>query len=88
MNKNKPIVPVPLKTSQLLLEKYPDLSPTEVKVGALLSLNMSSRNIAEITKRSVRTVEFTRNNIRKKMDLQHSDNLVNHLILLANTTAG
>jgi DNA-binding CsgD family transcriptional regulator len=83
MNKNKPTILVPLKTSQLLLAKYPELSPAEIRIGALLSLNMSSRKVADLTNRSVRTIEYTRNNIRKKMNLKSGDNLLTHLILLA-----
>jgi DNA-binding CsgD family transcriptional regulator len=83
MNSNKPGIPVPSKISQILLEKYPDLSPAELKICALLSSNMSSRSVADITNRSVRTVENTRNNIRKKMKLTKTENLVSHLIRLS-----
>ena len=80
MNNNKPDNSVPLKVSRILLEKYPDLSPAELRICELLSLNMTSRAIAEKTSRSVRTIEYTRNNIRKKMKLTKADNLVSHLI--------
>lgn len=83
MNSNKPGNPVPLKTSQILLEKYPDLSPAELRICELLSLNMTSRTIAGLTNRSIRTIEYTRNNIRKKMKLTKPENLVSHLIQLS-----
>jgi len=45
-------------------------------------LNISSKEIGELTGRSVRTIEFTRYNIRKKINLSTDESLVKHLILL------
>ena len=85
MKKNSnPIINIPQGLPKLLLIKYPDLSPTELKISALLSFNLTSNTIAEITGRNVRTIEYTRNNIRRKMDLHPNESLVNHLILIAN----
>lgn len=83
--KNQNIITVPPALLQQLLGKYPNLTLVELKVSALLTFNLSSSAVAEITGRSVRTIEFTRNKIRKKMNLQPSDNLVSHLILLASS---
>lgn len=89
MNKNNsPVITIPQGLLQLLLKKHPDLSPTELKVSALLSFNLTSNMVAEITGRNVRTIEYTRNNIRKKMKLQPGDNLVNHLIMLTSIPIG
>ena len=77
----KEIVPNSFKLNKLLLKKYPNLSLTELKLCALLVLNISSKEIGELTNRSVRTIEFTRLNIRKKMNLSTDENLVKHLIL-------
>ncbi len=73
---------VSLEFSTILLEKYPDLSPTEIKVCVHLRMNLSSKSIAELTNRSFRTIEYTRGNIRKKMQLDPDENLVKHIILL------
>jgi AraC family transcriptional regulator, chitin signaling transcriptional activator len=81
MTKTSKIISVPQIIMEKLLKKYPTLSSTELKVSALLSLNLSSREIAKITGRSIRTVEFTRNNLRKKMNCTPGENLVNHIIL-------
>lgn len=81
---NKPIITIPQGLQKLLIIKYPNLSPTELKISALISFNLTSKTIAEITGRNIRTIEYTRNNIRKKMNLQPEDSLVNHLILIAN----
>jgi DNA-binding CsgD family transcriptional regulator len=58
-----------------LKRKYEDLSQNELRVCALLRLNLSSKQIADITGRSVRSVESTRTSIRKKMGLTLQDNL-------------
>jgi DNA-binding CsgD family transcriptional regulator len=79
----KMIVPAPFGMNKFLLEKYPNLSLTELKVCTFLVLNISSKEIGELTGRSVRTIESTRSNIRKKMNLSPDENLVKHLILLA-----
>ena len=68
----------------LLLHKYPDLSPAELKLCAYLRLNPSSKDLALITNRSMRTIESTRTNIRKKMNLTSQENLVTHLLSFSN----
>jgi DNA-binding CsgD family transcriptional regulator len=81
MIKSTQFISVPQAITEKLLRKYSNLSSVELKVSALLSLNLSSREIAEITGRSIRTIEFTRNSIRKKMNCKQGENLVNHIIL-------
>ena len=68
----------------LLLHKYSDLSPSELKLCAYLRLNPSSKDLALITNRSMRTIESTRTNIRKKMNLTSQENLVTHLLSFSN----
>lgn len=63
-----------------LLEQYPNLTPAEIKVCSLLKTNMTTKDIALLTNRSVRTIENTRNSIRRKMNLPANANLVNHLL--------
>ncbi len=66
--------------SARLLAGYPSLSPAEIRVCNFLRLNMTTKDIALIMNRSIRTVENTRNNIRAKMKLQPEVNLVSHLL--------
>jgi tetratricopeptide (TPR) repeat protein len=68
----------------LLLQKYPELSPVELKLCAYLRLNPSTKDLALITNRSMRTIESTRTNIRKKMNLTSQENLVTHLLSFSN----
>jgi len=58
-----------------IVSLYPDLTPVELRIISLLRLDLSSKEISQITKRSIRTIENTRKNIRKKMNLSPSDNL-------------
>jgi len=63
-----------------LLAAYPDLKPSELKLCSYLRLNLSTKELAEVLNKSVRTIENTRFSIRKKMGLGPEDNLVAQLI--------
>ena len=58
---------------------YPNLTPRELRMCALVKLGLSSKEIADITFREVRSVEAVRNRLRKKFSLQPSDNLAEFL---------
>ncbi len=62
-----------------LIALHPDLTPNEVKLCTFLRLDMSSKEISEITQQSVRALETARSRMRKKLGLERSDNLVLHL---------
>jgi DNA-binding CsgD family transcriptional regulator len=66
---------------------YPDLKPSELKLCSYLRLNLSTKELAEILNKSVRTIENARFSIRKKMGLGPEDNLVGKLIALESTTS-
>lgn len=59
---------------------YPQLTPTEIKICAFLKLNMNTKDIASLTNRSPRTIENTRQSIRKKLTIDAETNLVNFLL--------
>lgn len=63
------------KFYQELLQKAPDLSSVELKICALIRLNHTSKEISILTNRSLKTVENTRFNIRKKLNLATDNNL-------------
>jgi tetratricopeptide (TPR) repeat protein len=65
-----------------LVEKYPDLTPTEIKVCTLIKMNYDSKEIAGLLERSYRTVETHRTNIRKKMELESSQSLENNIFTI------
>ncbi|WP_054721638.1 helix-turn-helix transcriptional regulator [Marinifilum fragile] len=63
-----------------LQERFPNLSPSEVKLCAFLKLNMTSKEISSIIHQSVKSIEVSRSRIRKKLDLTGKDvNLVTFL---------
>jgi DNA-binding NarL/FixJ family response regulator len=60
---------------QKLTERYSDLTPVEVKICSLLRVNLSTKEIANLLYASVRTVEWHRRFIRKKLGLPQETNL-------------
>jgi tetratricopeptide (TPR) repeat protein/DNA-binding CsgD family transcriptional regulator len=55
-----------------LAQQFPYLTPTELKVCALLKLNMNTKEIARMLSLSGRTIDCHRNNIRKKIGIAGS----------------
>ena len=58
-----------------LKELAPELSPTELRICALIRLNLSTKEIVAITNRTVGTIDNARSKIRKKLQLGEEDNL-------------
>ena len=64
----------------ILKTKFPQLSPTDLKLCAYLRLNLSSKEIAHILNISLKGVEVSRYRIRKKLNLSTETNLYDFLI--------
>ena len=62
-----------------LAEKYPDLSPNELRLCAFLRLNMSTKEISAITYQSPKSITMARFRLRKKMDIGSYENLISYL---------
>jgi len=58
---------------------YPQLTPGDLRLCAYLRMNLSSKEIAPLLGISFRGVENHRYRLRKKMNLEHDENLV-HII--------
>lgn len=58
-------------------ESYPELTPSDLRLCAYLRMNLSSKDIAPLLGISVRGVENHRYRLRKKMNLEHDESLVN-----------
>jgi len=56
-----------------LMDKHPDLTQTEKKLCAFIKLNLSSKDIADITKTSTKSVENSRTRLRKKLGLTNTN---------------
>jgi tetratricopeptide (TPR) repeat protein len=62
-----------------LIEQFPDLSPNEQKICAFLRMNMSTKDISDITGLDPQTIDNTRSRIRKKFNIDGKTNLVSFL---------
>ena len=65
-------------------QAYPDLTPHDLRFCAFLRMNMSSKEIASLLNMSPRSVEVKRYRLRKKLNLEHQENLVEFLMEIAN----
>lgn len=61
---------------------HPTLTPSNLKLCGYLRLNLSTKEIARLLNITTRSVEIKRYRLRKKLDLQHEDNLVNYILEL------
>ncbi len=58
----------------------PELTPHELRICALMRLNISTKEIAMLTNRTAGTVDNTRSSIRKKLKLEDDTNLQEYLL--------
>lgn len=65
-----------------LLERFPELSPTERRLCTFLRLDMNTREIASLTGQTFKSLEVARTRIRRKMDIPHEGNLTNFIALI------
>ncbi len=63
-------------------EQFPSLTPRDLRLCAFLRMNLSSKEIAPLLGISVRGVENHRYRLRKKMNLQHDENLYEKIMRL------
>lgn len=66
-----------------LLAICPDLSATEIKIAALLKLNLCTKEIAAISYKSESAVKTARHRLRQKLNLGPEESLINFLIKLS-----
>ncbi|MCX2452461.1 tetratricopeptide repeat protein [Pedobacter sp. PLR] len=64
-----------------LNEKFPNLSPSELRLCAFLKLNLTTKEISAITNISAKSIEIARTRLRKKLNLTGTD--TNLVIFLA-----
>lgn len=63
-----------------LVERYPTLTPVDLRFCALLRLNLSTKDIAKFTNLTVRGIETARYRLRKKLGIKDKESLVQFLI--------
>lgn len=61
-------------------ERFPQLTPKDLKMCAYLRLNLSSKEIAPLMNISVRGVEISRYRLRKKLELDTDENLTDFFL--------
>lgn len=64
---------------RILDDRYPDLTPRDRRLCAFLYLGLTTKEIASLTYREVRSVESARNRLRKKLGVELSDDLTGYL---------
>ena len=63
-----------------LKEKHPAITANELKLSAYLRMNLSTKEIAQLTNISVRGVEISRYRLRKKLEIPSEQNLFDYLM--------
>ncbi|MFW5757801.1 MAG: LuxR C-terminal-related transcriptional regulator [Bacteroidota bacterium] len=63
-----------------LKEKYPSLTPNDLRLCSYLRMNFNTKEIAQMLNISTRGVEISRHRLRKKLKLQQDENLVEFLM--------
>jgi ligand-binding sensor domain-containing protein/DNA-binding CsgD family transcriptional regulator len=63
-------------------ERYPQLTPRDLKLAAYLRMNLSTKEIAALMNISVRGVEISRYRLRKKIGLDRDMNLTSFVLEL------
>lgn len=62
-----------------LFSAYPNLTGNERKISAFLKMNLSTKEIANITHQSIRSIEMARSRLRSKLNLDRNENLTKFL---------
>ena len=63
-----------------LNSKYKGLTPSDLKLAAYIRMNLSSKEIASLLNISTKSVEMARYRLRKKLELDHDQNLTEFLM--------
>ncbi|MFZ4523757.1 MAG: tetratricopeptide repeat protein [Bacteroidales bacterium] len=62
-----------------LTDKFPDLTPNELKLCAYLRLNMSTKDISSLTYQNENSIGVARTRLRQKFGITRHDNLITFL---------
>lgn len=67
-----------------LSQAYPSLTPGEIRICAFIAMNLSTKDIASLTNRSVRTIDTAKFHIRKKLGITKDTSLLSILLAFTN----
>lgn len=62
-----------------LNERFPDLTPNELRLCAFFRLNMTTKEIAALTYQSINSITVARYRLRKKLGMRADENLITFL---------
>ena len=62
-----------------LYKAFPTLTSLENRMCAFIVMNLSTKEIAQLTNRSIRTVETMKFRLRKKMEIPHGQSILSFL---------
>ena len=65
-----------------LKQAYPDISPNDLKISALIKMGLSIKEMADILNISADSVKTARYRLRKKLQLNTEDNLTDFILNL------
>ncbi len=66
----------------MLKDRYPDLTPNEMRLSALVKLNLTIKEMAAILGISPDSVKTARYRLRKKLELNTEENLTDFMLQL------
>ncbi len=81
-NFNKTFESINKNFYQRIINQYPDVSPNELKICALMKMNLNTKEMAGILNITPDSVKTARYRLRKKLQLQTEDNLTNFILSL------
>lgn len=70
-----------------LYKAFPTLTTLENRMCAFIIMNLSTKEIAQLTNRSIRTVETMKFRLRKKMEIPHGQSILSFLQQFLTSTA-
>lgn len=65
---------------QKLKSRFPELTPSDLKIAAYIKINLSSKEIAQLLNISLKGVEIARYRLRKKLQLESTTSITEYLI--------
>ena len=63
-----------------LISQFPNISSSEVRLSVYLKMNLSTKEIANLSHVSTRAIEMSRYRLRKKLELKKEVNLIDFLM--------
>ena len=71
-----------------LQRRHPDLTPGEKRLISYIIMNLTSKEIAELTNKSIRSIDSARYRLSKKLGLENGTSLSAYLTSIANNSHG